>query len=133
MDSSKLGYTKTLTGVTDLATAQDQVTEALKQNGFGVITEIDVTATVKQKLDLDVRPYKILGACNPKLAHEALEFDPYIGLLLPCNVILFENAEGDFVVSFAKPTKLFTLVERPEMASVAEQVDGMIARAFEAL
>jgi uncharacterized protein (DUF302 family) len=133
MDSSKLGYTKTLSGVTDLATAQEKATEALKQNGFGIITEIDVEGTVKAKLDIEIRPYKILGACNPKLAHQALAFDPYVGLLLPCNVIVFENPMGEYVVSFAKPTELFTLVDRPEMAGIAEQVDGMIAAAFEAL
>lgn len=133
MRSNGLGYTKKLTHITDLDAAQGAVTAALSEAGFGVITEIDVQATVLAKLGLDMRPYKILGACNPGMAHRALEADAFIGLLLPCNVILFEDDEGQIVVSFARPGELFKLVDRPEMGSLAEQVDGMIRGAFEAL
>lgn len=131
--AQKLGYTKVLKGVTDLNTAKKKVTAALKKQGFGVVTEIDVTGIVKRKLNKDTKPYVILGACNPKLSHSALEKDPYFGLLLPCNVIIFEDEKGNIVVSFAKPKEMFRLVDAPRMADLATMVDGMILKAFESL
>jgi uncharacterized protein (DUF302 family) len=131
--ASALGYTKILEGVKDLATARRRVTAALKKQGFGVVTEIDVQAIVKKKLNQSTRPYVILGACNPKLSHAALEKDPYVGLLLPCNVIIFEDENGKIVVSFAKPKSLFKLVDDPKLEDLAATVDEMIAKAFRAL
>ena len=131
--AKKLGYTKVLKGVKDLATAKKKVTAALKAQGFGVVTEIDVTGIVKRKLNKDTKPYVILGACNPKLSHSALKKDPYFGLLLPCNVIIFEDEKGNIVVSFAKPKEMFKVVDAPGMADLATQVDGMISKAFRSL
>ncbi|MCB9475824.1 MAG: DUF302 domain-containing protein [Deltaproteobacteria bacterium] len=125
------GLTKTLD--TDYETALERVTAALKTQGFGVLTEIDVKATMKAKLDKDFRKYKILGACNPPIAHEALSRDPGIGLLLPCNVIVFENDEGKVVVSFARPKALFQIIDNPDVAAMAEQVEELIRKACDAV
>jgi uncharacterized protein (DUF302 family) len=131
--AKNLGYTKVLKGVTDLETAKKKVTAALKKQGFGVVTEIDVTGIVKRKLNKDTKPYVILGACNPKLSHAALEKDPYFGLLLPCNVIIFKDEKGNIVVSFAKPKEMFKLVEDQRLSDLAAKVDGMIKAAFDSL
>jgi uncharacterized protein (DUF302 family) len=131
--AKNLGYTKMLKGVTDLETAKKKVTAALKKQGFGVVTEIDVTGIVKRKLNKDTNPYVILGACNPKLSHAALEKDPYFGLLLPCNVIIFEDDKKNIVVSFAKPKEIFKLVEEQRLSVLATQVDRMIEAAFNSL
>ncbi|MFH1812302.1 MAG: DUF302 domain-containing protein [Pseudomonadota bacterium] len=131
MFDAKFGYTRTLEGLSyDDALAR--IPEVLKAEGFGVLTEIDVKETMKKKLDVDFRRYKILGACNPSLAHQALSADPLIGLLLPCNVIVFEDAGGT-VVSFTNPRELFSLVDDPRLAPIAEQVDQKLKRALEAL
>ena len=92
--------------------AIETVTEELGKEGFGVLTEIDVQATLKKKLDVEFENYVILGACNPQLAHEAVSDAPEIGLLLPCNVIIFEDEKGNIVVSFAKPKEIFSRVAR---------------------
>jgi len=133
MSIDNLGYTKTLEDIASLEEAQEKVQAALKENGFGVISEIDLQATMKEKLGKDVKPYKILGACNPKMAHKALSMDQYLGLMLPCNVIVFENDDQTFTVSFAKPKEMFKLVDKSEMAAVSEEVDAMIRAAFELL
>jgi uncharacterized protein (DUF302 family) len=125
------GYTRRLDGMT-YEHALARVTEVLKAEGFGVLTEIDVQETLKKKLGVDFRRYKILGACNPALAHQALGADPLIGLLLPCNVIVFED-EGATVVSFTNPRELFRLVRDPRVASIADEVDHKLRRALEAL
>jgi len=116
----------------DFEKAREQVVEALKTEGFGVLTEIDVRATLKKKLDVDFRPYVILGACNPPLAHHALNTELEIGLLLPCNVIVYEE-NGGSVVSIVDPILMLGMVENPELESVASEARTRLVRVIEAL
>ncbi|HXH60332.1 MAG TPA: DUF302 domain-containing protein [Fimbriimonadaceae bacterium] len=125
------GYEAMLRGET-MAAAREKVAAALKAEGFGVLTEIDVKETLKKKIDVDFRPYVILGACNPNLAHKALTADPQIGLLLPCNVVL-QQAEGGIKVSALKPAIMFQVVDDPALKPVAEDADARIRRAMASL
>jgi uncharacterized protein (DUF302 family) len=113
--------------------ALEAVTAALKREGFGVLTQIDVKDTLKRKLDVDFRRYVILGACNPPLAHQALTADPQIGLLLPCNVVVQEAPDGGVVVSIADPRAMFTLVNNPGLTPVVEESDQRLRRVLESL
>ena len=108
------------------------VTQALAKEGFGVLTEIDVQATLKKKLNLERPPYKILGACNPQFAHRALEAEPQIGALLPCNVIVREEG-GKTIVEFMDPDAVLKLVERPEIGAIAAEVRQRLQRVMAAL
>ena len=113
--------------------AIETVTEELAKEGFGVLTEIDVQATLKKKLGEDMRPYRILGACNPPLAHQAVTAVPEIGLLLPCNVLVREDDEGKVRVSFMAPGSVLGLVDNPDVEPLAEQVKEKLERVLAAL
>jgi len=117
----------------DYDTAVDRVTAALAEQGFGVLTEIDVRATLKKKLDVDFRRYVILGACNPPLAHRALEAETHLGALLPCNVIVMERDGGGSTVFAFRPSKGFEIVDNPAMGAIADEVEQRIARVLEGL
>ena len=112
--------------------AVEKITAALKEEGFGVLTEIDVKATLKKKLEADFRNYVILGACNPPLAHQALNTELEIGLLLPCNVIVYEE-NGGSVVSIVDPISMLGVVENPELSPVADEARTRLQRVIEAL
>lgn len=117
----------------DYDTAVDTVTAALAEEGFGVLTEIDVKATLKKKLDVDFRRYVILGACNPKLAHRALQEETHLGALLPCNVIVMERDGGGSVVFAFRPSKGFEVVDNPAMEPIADEVEARIGRVLDNL
>ena len=117
----------------NLETIEQQVVSALKDEGFGVLTEIDVQATLKNKLDVDRLPYKILGACNPSFANQALEAEPDIGLLLPCNVVIREENDGSITVAFMDPEAVLDLVGRDDIATTAIEVKSRLERVREAL
>ncbi len=118
---------------TDFDTAVARVTEALKAEGFGVLTEIDVRATMKKKLEVDFRPYKILGACNPPLAHRALTAAPEVGLLLPCNVTVAQEGDNDMRISIVDPLSMMQFVTHPELESVAAEAHTKLERVAQAL
>ncbi|MEL7293789.1 MAG: DUF302 domain-containing protein [Pseudomonadota bacterium] len=108
--------------------AIERVTDELSQEGFGVLTQIDVKATLKKKLDIDKRPYIILGACNPTFANQALTLEPDIGLLLPCNVVIREEEDRSITVSFMDPAAVLNLVEHKDIHSVASEVRTKLLR-----
>lgn len=120
------GFTTVVKG--SFAEVQTKLTDALMAEGFGVLTEIDVQATLKKKLDLDKRPYKILGACNPGLANQAIDAEPDIGLLLPCNVVIREDESGDVVVGFMDPVTILGLVDNDSVAELGAQVREKLMR-----
>ncbi len=113
--------------------AEQKAIEALKAEGFGVLTEIDVQAVLKKKIDVDRKPYKILGACNPVLANKALQAEPDLGLLLPCNVVIREEEDGTITVAIVDPAAMFTVVDKPEMEEMAEEVREIFERIMAAI
>lgn len=125
------GFTTQVDGSFDDVVSR--VVEELQKEGFGVLTEIDVKAVLKKKLDLDKRPYKILGACNPVLANQALTAEPDIGLLLPCNVVVREEEEGSIIVAFMDPSAVLTLVQKEGIAELAGEVKAKLERVRDAL
>ena len=113
--------------------AVEKVTEELQKEGFGILTEIDVKATLKKKLDIDKRPYLILGACNPPLANRALEADSDIGLLLPCNVVVREEEDGSITVAFMDPAAVLGLVNKEEVTQLGTEVREKLQNVCKAL
>ena len=112
--------------------AVEKVSEELKKEGFGVLTSIDVKETLKKKIDVDFKKYIILGACNPPLAYKALQSEEQLGLLLPCNVIVYEN-NGGSTVSFFDPMVMTQLIENEKLKTVAEEVQTKMKRVYEAI
>jgi uncharacterized protein (DUF302 family) len=127
----KYGYTRTVELPMDAAI--EKVTATLADNGFGVLTTIDVKATIKKKLDIDRRPYVILGACNPSFAHQALEFEEPLGLLLPCNVVVYEDASGATVIAAIDAKAMMSVVGNPALEGVAAQVNPLLQAAIDAV
>jgi uncharacterized protein (DUF302 family) len=117
----------------DYDQAVERTTELLAEEGFGVLTEIDVKATLKNKLDVDFKRYVILGACNPELAHQALSGEPILGVLLPCNVVVMDREGGGVIVAAFKPTAGFSLVDNPDVAPIAEQVEEKMRKVLDRL
>ncbi len=113
--------------------AVEKVSAALKEAGFGILTEIDVKATMKKKLDVDFRNYRILGACNPPFAHQALVVEDKIGTMLPCNVIVQQHDDGGTEVAAVDPVASMKAVENPELLKVAEEVAGKLKSVIEGL
>ena len=128
---SAYAFGKTVTHGFDAAVAR--VTEELGKAGFGVLTEIDVAATMKKKLGLDMPPYRILGACNPQFASQALAIDPQIGALLPCNVVVRQDGTGRTLVEFMDPNAVLTLVAHPQIDAIAAEVRSRLVQVMNVL
>ena len=117
----------------DFQAAISKVTEELKREGFGVLTEINIKEVLKQKLGVDFRNYVILGACNPPLAHATLQAETDIGLLLPCNVVVYEDDDGEVVVAAMDPVAALSVVRNPEVKSTAEEVRARVMKVIGAM
>ena len=128
-----MSYYLSKTLQTPFDAAVERVTEALKEEGFGVLTEIDMQATMRKKLDVDIQKYKILGACNPPLAYQAIQAEDKIGLMLPCNVIVQEVAGGGTEVAAIDPVASMQAVDNPQLGEVGKQVQGKLKRVIESL
>jgi uncharacterized protein (DUF302 family) len=111
--------------------ALEKVTEELKKEGFGILTEIDVKKTLKEKLDVEVSKYKILGACNPPFAHKALEAEPGVGLLLPCNVIVYESETGVTNVAAINAQAMLSVIGRDDIEPIAKEVNDRLKRVID--
>jgi uncharacterized protein (DUF302 family) len=130
-DQPRYAHVRTLADM-NYAQARERVTATLADQGFGVLTEIDVQATLKEKLDADFRPYVILGACNPQFAHQAFQAEPNIGVLLPCNVIVQQTEDG-VVISAMNPRAMYGMLENAELEPLMKEVDQRLQQAIEAV
>jgi len=128
-----MNYHMTKTVSLPFDTAIEKVTEALKAEGFGILTDIDIKATLHKKLDVDFRPYRILGACNPPLAHEALETEDKVGVLLPCNVVVQETKPGEVEVSAMDPVGAMEAIGNDKLTALAKRVKERLNRVLEAV
>lgn len=128
-----MSYYFTTTLETTFDEAIDRITEVLKEEGFGVLTEIDVKATMKKKLDKDLYNYRILGACNPPMAWEAIQAEDKIGTMLPCNVIVQEREKGKVEVSAVDPVASMSAITNKELGDVAKEVQGRLKKVIEKL
>lgn len=131
MHTSEYTFVATLDGSFD--DVIEQVTEALKEEGFGVLTEIDVKETLREKLDVDFPPYRILGACNPPLAHQALQTEPRIGAMLPCNVIVRQVGNQHIEVAAIDPVASMAAIDNDALEGIAQDVRGRLKRIVEGL
>lgn len=132
MYEREYAYTRRIEGQ-DVPTVADKVRAALPAEGFGVLTEIDVQATLKKKLDVDRKPYLILGACSPKHANQALTVEPPIGVFLPCNIDVFEGDDGATYVQSVQPEKMFGMVGNPDLEPIAAEVGVALRRVLDSL
>ena len=130
MNKTTYGYS-TEVGM-NFQTAIQKTTELLKGQGFGIMTTIDAQAKMKEKLDIDIEPYIILGACNPSMAHKALQTETEIGLLLPCNVIVYQK-DGQVHVSAIRPTQAMSMIDNPELRPMAEDIEQKLKSVIESL
>jgi uncharacterized protein (DUF302 family) len=128
-DDTRYSFGKTVALPFDAAV--QRITAELARVGFGVLTEIDVAATMKKKLGLEMAPYRILGACNPLFASRAIAAEPQIGALLPCNVVVRQDASGKVRVEVMDPNAVLTLVERSDVVEIANEVRGLLMQALE--
>jgi uncharacterized protein (DUF302 family) len=128
---NKYSFGKTVSSTFEAAV--ENVTQELQKEGFGVLTDIDMAATMKKKLDKDMPPFRILGACNPALAYRAVQAEPSISLLLPCNVVVRQDVAGKVHVEFMDPDAVLSLVERPEIDQLAAEVRQKLQRVMTAL
>ncbi|MCL5030852.1 MAG: DUF302 domain-containing protein [Bacteroidetes bacterium] len=131
METTNYGFSKVVSLGYDEAI--EKVTEELKKEGFGVLTEIDIKATLKKKLDVDFKPYKILGACNPPFAYKALQAEEQIGLMLPCNVIVYVNDKNETVVAAIDPIASMQAVKNDKLGDVAETIQGKLKNVINSL
>jgi uncharacterized protein (DUF302 family) len=127
----KYGYQRVINE--PFETVDQKIRETLQERGFGILTEIDVKATLKKKLGVDFQKYRILGACNPPFAHKALTTEQGIGLLLPCNVVLWENADGSTTLAAVDAQRMLGIVEREELEELAEEVNQLLRAAVDAV
>ncbi len=131
MEQSSYGFSKIVNY--SFEETIEKVTELLKSEGFGVLTEIDVKATLKKKLDVDFKPYKILGACNPPSAYKALQMEEQIGLMLPCNVIVYENNMNQIVAAAIDPVSSMMAVNNEKLGEIAFPIQAKLKKVIEAL
>jgi uncharacterized protein (DUF302 family) len=131
MPKQELGFSKIIN--LDYDAALSKVTEELKKEGFGILTEIDVKETLKKKLGIEFKKYKILGACNPEFAHQALSVENEVGLFMPCNVIVYENEQGQTVVNILNPKVAMSPIQNDELASIADAAALRLKKVFTSL